>query len=256
MSVMPATHGHNEACCNIPPIVSEGYVPKGSYEELGGYKTYVSGPASAEKGVIVIYDIFAFFSQTLQGADILATSRENQKYKTFMPDWLKGDTAKAEWFPPDTPERQQALGGFFSKHAPQAVAVQLPEYVKAAQAANSTIKSWGILGFCWGGKVASLVTSSEANPFKIAATCHPSMVDPTEADGIKVPFVLVASNEEPAGKIKEFESKLNVPHHVELFEDQLHGFMTARADLTDPRIKAEYGRAYKTILDFFSKNWA
>jgi len=39
MSTMPAQHGHSEACCNIPPIVAKGYDTKGSYEELGGYKT-------------------------------------------------------------------------------------------------------------------------------------------------------------------------------------------------------------------------
>lgn len=39
MSTMPAQHGHSEACCNIPPIVSSGYDAKGSYDELGGYKT-------------------------------------------------------------------------------------------------------------------------------------------------------------------------------------------------------------------------
>ena len=42
MSTMPATHGHNEACCNIPPVITSGYVPKGSYEELGGLKTCTS----------------------------------------------------------------------------------------------------------------------------------------------------------------------------------------------------------------------
>ncbi len=39
MSTMPATHGHSAACCNIPPIVSEGYQKKGSFEELGGHNT-------------------------------------------------------------------------------------------------------------------------------------------------------------------------------------------------------------------------
>ena len=44
-STMPATHGHNEACCNIPPVVSTGYSPKGAYEELGGYKSCKSRPS-------------------------------------------------------------------------------------------------------------------------------------------------------------------------------------------------------------------
>lgn len=39
MSTMPASHGHNEACCNIPPVVATGYDKKGDYTELGGYKT-------------------------------------------------------------------------------------------------------------------------------------------------------------------------------------------------------------------------
>ena len=39
MSTMPASHGHNEACCNIPPVLSSGYSAKGSYAEVGGLKT-------------------------------------------------------------------------------------------------------------------------------------------------------------------------------------------------------------------------
>ncbi|KAI1415497.1 hypothetical protein F5Y13DRAFT_156162 [Hypoxylon sp. FL1857] len=258
MSTMPASHGHNEACCNIPPVVSEGYVAKGSYTELGSYKTYVTGPADAEKGIIVIYDIFGYFDQTLQGADLLATGKKSQQHKVFIPDWFKGNPCPIEWFPPDTEEKQKNLGGFFSdpEHAPHTVAAKLPEYVKAVQASNPSIKSWGILGYCWGGKVASLVTSGDSNLFQIAAACHPAMVDPTEADGIKVPFILLASGEEPADTVKEYESKLKVPHHVETFGDQVHGWMAARADLSNPRVKEEYARGYQTVLDFFGENWS
>lgn len=39
MSSMSATGGHSAACCNIPPIVTKGYQAKGTYEEIGGYKT-------------------------------------------------------------------------------------------------------------------------------------------------------------------------------------------------------------------------
>lgn len=39
---MPASHGHSEACCNIPPIVVEGYEPKGKYETINGMKTCMS----------------------------------------------------------------------------------------------------------------------------------------------------------------------------------------------------------------------
>lgn len=92
---MPASHGHSEACCNIPPIISKGYKTRGSYEDIGGYKTYVTGPSDATKAIIVIYDIFGYFDQTLQGADILAYS-DKQKYKVYMPDWFKGKPCPIE----------------------------------------------------------------------------------------------------------------------------------------------------------------
>lgn len=109
--------------------------------------------------------------------------------------------------------------------------------------------------YCWGGKVVSLATASVLNPFKAAAVCHPAMVEPKDAAVIKVPFIMLASGEEPADKVKEFEKKLEGPKHVEIFEDQVHGFMAARGDLSKERTKNEYIRGYKTILEFFGKHW-
>lgn len=252
---MPASHGHNEACCNIPPVVVKGYNAKGSYEELGGFKTYVTGPAEASKGIVAIYDIFGYFDQTIQGADILATSDDHAKYKVFMPDWFKGEPCPIEFYPPDNEDKQKKLRAFFQKNSPPSVAAKVPDYVKVLEEKNPSIKSWGVIGYCWGGKVVSLVTSSDANPFTVGAEAHPAMVDPSEAEGIKIPLVMLASKEEPAEKVQAFEEKLTVPKHVETFADQIHGWMAARADLSDSRVKEEYARGYKTVLEFFGKNW-
>lgn len=59
--------------------------------------TDVTGPSDATKAIVVIYDIFGFFEQTLQGADILAHSDDSQKYKVYMPDWFKGEPCPIEW---------------------------------------------------------------------------------------------------------------------------------------------------------------
>ncbi|KAL8790928.1 MAG: hypothetical protein Q9213_000353 [Squamulea squamosa] len=217
-------------------------------------KTYVTGPTDATKGIVSIFDIFGYFDQTLQGADILATSDEHQQYKVFIPDWFEGKPVPSEWYPPDTEEKQKKLGEWFGNNDPHGVATALPGHVKAIQAAYPSIESWGILGYCWGGKVVELVTSSSTNPFTVAAAAHPAMIDPAAAEKISVPFALLASGDEPADAVKEFESKLKVPHHVETFSDQVHGFMAARADLSNPRVKAEYARGYKTVLEFFGKH--
>lgn len=109
--------------------------------------------------------------------------------------------------------------------------------------------------YCWGGKIVSLITTSDSNPFAIGAAIHPAMVEPSEAEGIKVPLILLASQDEPADDVKDFESRLKVPKHVEVFADQVHGFMAARADLSQKRVLEEYTRGYKTVLEFFGKEW-
>jgi len=105
----------------------------------------VTGPADTTKGVITIYDIFGYYPQTLQGADILATSGAT-KYKVFMPDWFKGEPCPIEWFPPNTEEKQKNLGAFFQKNPPPGVAAALPGYVKAVSEKYPEIKDWAVLG--------------------------------------------------------------------------------------------------------------
>ncbi|KAI8293542.1 putative AIM2 family protein [Colletotrichum sp. SAR11_240] len=253
-TTMPAQHGHHEACCNIPPVVAKGYEAKGSYEEIGSKKTYVTGPADAKKAIVVTFDIFGFFPQTLQGADILATAGA-EKYRVFIPDWFAGEPANIEWFPPDNEEKQQKLGAFFQRFPPPKIAELTPEYVKAIQSKYSSIESFATIGYCWGGKVVSLVTSSDSNPFKVGAEVHPAMVDPADAKGIKVPLIMLASKDEGEEDVKKFEDNLSVAKHVEIFKDQIHGWMAARSDLEDARVKEEYTRGYKTVLEFFAKNF-
>jgi hypothetical protein len=57
----------------------------------------VTGPDDATKGIIHVFDIFGYFDQTVQGADILASSDDHHKYKVFMADWVNGDPANIEW---------------------------------------------------------------------------------------------------------------------------------------------------------------
>ena len=100
----------------------------------------------------------------------------------------------------------------------------------------------------------SLVTAADANAFKAGAEIHPAMVDPKDAEGIKVPLIMLASIDEPEDAVAQFEAALQGPKHVETFKDQIHGWMAARADLEDARVKEEYARGYKTVLEFFAKH--
>jgi dienelactone hydrolase len=79
------------------------------------------------------------------------------------------------------------------------------------------------------------------------------MVDPSEAEKIKIPLMMLASGDEPKDDVEKFEKSLTGEKHVETFEDQVHGWMTARADLDDQRAKAEYERGYSALLTWFQK---
>jgi hypothetical protein len=60
---------------------------------------------------LVIYDIFGFYNQTVQGADILAYGDKNNSYRVFIPDFFEGEPADLNQYPPDTPEKQKYIGG-------------------------------------------------------------------------------------------------------------------------------------------------
>lgn len=47
------------------------YDPKGKYETINGYKTYVYGPEDSDKAIVMLYDIFGYSPQILQGVSVL-----------------------------------------------------------------------------------------------------------------------------------------------------------------------------------------
>ena len=66
---------------------------------------------------------------------------------------------------------------------------------------------------------------------------------------------VLGSEEEKAEDLATFGNALKVEKHIERFDDQLHGWMSARADLSDEKVRKEYERGYKTILDFFGQQF-
>ncbi|KAF9887278.1 hypothetical protein FE257_010406 [Aspergillus nanangensis] len=247
--------GVSKACCSIPPIVAHGYQPKGEYKTINGLKTYVTGPESATKAILVIYDIFGFFPQTIQGADILSTSNE-QKYRVFMPDFFEGQPADITWFPPQNDEHKQKLGQFFqTKAAPPNTLSKIPGVVSDASKLAATGQfDWSILGYCWGGKIASLASGADNKTFKAAIQCHPAMLSPDDAKAVTIPMALLASKDEDAKEVQDYGANLRVDNYIETFSTQIHGWMAARSNLDDEEVRKEYERGYRTALDFFHKH--
>ena len=158
----------------MPPAVAKDYKEKGKFVDIGGLKTCmclvqvtiavfneltlldVTGPSSATSALFIIYDIFGFSPQGIQGADILAHGDdEHHQYQVYMPDFFEGKPADQDWYPPDTKEKGEKLGAFFQgPAAPPKSAEKVPQLLEAIKKYSPEIEKSGVVGFCWGAKVS------------------------------------------------------------------------------------------------------
>ena len=125
-------------------------------------------------------------------------------------------------------EKGKKLGEFFqTTGAPPKTVNRIPKVLKEIESQNSSIKEWGVVGFCWGGKVVNL-SSQQGTPFKAAAACHPAMVDPSDAPGVTIPYAMLPSKDEDKEAVSKWQQGIKTANIVEWFPDQVHGFMAAR----------------------------
>ena len=146
------------------------------------------------------------------------------------------------------------LGEFFNNQAaPPKTLNRIPNVLQEVQSKRSSISEWGILGYCWGGKIVNLI-SQEGTPFKAAASCHPAMVDANDAAGVTIPFAMLPSKDESKEDVEKWQKAIKVKNIVQWWPEQVHGFMAARGDLNDPAVKGDYEKAYSLLLNFFHEN--
>lgn len=164
------------ACCKGKPIHMHGPDSKlqGEFKEFDGLRTCLSisllsstipfsqtldvvGPATASSAVLVIYDIFGFWTQTLHGVDTLsrtATASSPTGLKLFVPDWFAGDAADISCWPADTDAKWAYIRRYFQTQAdPGKTLKRMQSVLDAISSDHDAIENWGIAGYCWGGKV-------------------------------------------------------------------------------------------------------
>ncbi|KAI5451334.1 hypothetical protein NCC49_001928 [Naganishia albida] len=244
-------HNTNKACCSIPPVQSE-YKPKGSYQKVGAFeKAYVIGDSKTH-ALICIYDIFGFWPQTEQGADILSATLSDTK--VVMPDFLQGNPWPVDQFPPKTDEEKEKLQQFFGTTAnPQERLKETVEVAKALQSEGYT--SIGLYGFCWGGKVAMLA-GSHSELFTGVSIVHPAMLDVKDVDGLAVPLAIYPSKDEPADEVEKIVKALESKPFADrcthkTYANMHHGWAAARGDLSNEENKKEYEDVYSRVAAFF-----
>lgn len=85
----------------------------------------------------------------------------------------------------------------------------------------------------------AFLVASDDRTFKATVQTSPAMVDARDAEKVVIPMVILASKNEPKKDVSKYHGALKAPKHVEAFENQVYGFMSARGDLHDNNSKAE-----------------
>ncbi|KAI9278202.1 Alpha/Beta hydrolase protein [Phascolomyces articulosus] len=181
------------ACCTIPPVASN-YEPVGTLETIKSdtvpeMSVYVVGPKDTKKAVIVFYDIMGFHNNTKQFCDILA---KYCGYKVLLPDFFRGSSwDPSRMTPEDIPKLMAWIGeiGTIQKIRPDVDLLR--EWLE-----KQGVIQAGLVGFCWGAKVAIQVTD-EGSFFGGAALIHPSMVDIKDAEAATAPVLALPTKDEP-----------------------------------------------------------
>jgi len=238
----------NKACCTLPPVEAE-YEPKGKYIEVADLKSYTTGNAESKTVIISIMDVFGFAPQTVQGADLMSSTGAY----VILPDMLEGKPLSHTAFsPPQTEEKQKAIQTFFSTFgAPPTGAGKVSKII--AELKGKGIEKIFLVGYCWGAKVAMINAARDAITGVIMV--HPSMLSVEDVDNCSVPVAMFPSKDEDAelmATLKEqFEQK---PYAAKCtfktYDDQVHGWAAARADLKEPGPLAGYKDVYMRIVDW------
>lgn len=135
----------NPTCCTLPAVQSS-YSPEGSDVTVGGLTTYAVGPADSQVVIVCVFDIFGFWPQTKQGADLISKAL---CARVLIPDFFGGKPLPIDILPFDTPEKQKVRDEFFTGRGSFAARAQdLINIGKELKAGGAT--TVGVYGLCWG----------------------------------------------------------------------------------------------------------
>lgn len=176
-----------------------------------------------------------------------------------MPDFFKGEPMDIKNYPPVSDAQKKALGDFFAGPANPANTVDVVRnLVPKLKEQYPSVEKWAVVGFCWGGKIASLL-SAEGTPFVAAAQIHPAMVDPSDAEKFVIPHFTLATKDEDKAAIEGVEKAVKgsateavkEKSKVLYWDGTFHGFMAARANLEDKENLEYYKKGYTELVSWF-----
>lgn len=97
------------------------------------------------------------------------------------------------------------------------------------------------------------MASGPGTPFAAACQAHPGLLDVADAKKVCVPTCVLASGEEDAEEVRAWGEAVGVEKRVEVWGGMVHGWMSARGDLEDGVVRAEFERGYAVFGEWFGR---
>ena len=248
-------------CYDLPGELSGK--PTGSVKEVGGVPSYVTQPGSGKGTIILATDIFGLgISNPKIVADVLSS---DSGFTVVVPDYFEGEPMKPEEFvlpshssegPPSDDQmgkNMQNMTNWVQKgHSPNETFPLTKKVIDAVKSEGPV----GIVGFCYGGKIAAL--AAEEPVVSGAVIYHPAMLEADEAQQVKVPVLLNMADFDPTFNgvedawQKTLQEKKLLDSRSKKYSGSVHGF-GSRPDQSKPDVMSAHKQALSSTADFFKQ---
>ncbi|KAJ1428787.1 Dienelactone hydrolase [Sesbania bispinosa] len=230
-------------CFENPPDLNSGIHGVGTVLELGGLKSYVTGPPDSKLALILISDVFGYEAPNLRKlADKVAAAG----FLVVVPDLLYGD-----YFDIDNPQFDR--DSWLKAHGTVKACEDTKPLIAALKSKGVT--AIGAAGFCWGGVV--VVKLAISSDIQAAVLLHPGPITDKELNEVRVPIAILGAeidNYFPPEKLKQIEemlsAKAELESFVKLYPGVAHGW-TVRYKDDDVKSAEE---AHQDMLNWFIKH--
>ncbi|KAK7245792.1 hypothetical protein RIF29_40642 [Crotalaria pallida] len=232
-------------CFENPPTLISDSNGAGSVQELGGIRTYITGPPDSKRAIILVSDVFGFEVPKLRKiADKVAAAG----FLVVVPDLLYGD-----YFDFDNPEFDRES---WAKAHGAAKGFEDTKPIIAALKSKG-VTAIGAAGFCWGGIVVSKLAGS--GDIQAAVLLHPGRLLHDDIKEVKVPIAILGAeidNYFPPEQLKQVEEilalKPEFESYVKIYPGVAHGW-TVRYNTEDDSAVKSAEEAHQEILNWFTK---
>jgi len=233
-------------CFDNPPSLSSTS-GVGSVQELGGLKTYVTGPQDSNLAILLISDVFGYEAPKLR---ILADKVSADGFLVVVPDFFYGDP-----YPIDLDNPKLDREAWRKAHGKDKGCEDAKTVISALRSKGVT--SVGAAGFCWGGVVVVKLASSDC--IQAGVMLHPGRITEDEINEVKCPLSILGAeidNASPPEQMKHFgeilSAKPGVDNFVKIFPGVNHGWSVRYSDDDESAVKSAE-ESHEDMLNWFTK---